>query len=569
MQRHRNGVLDRPLLLALIGITSILVDLGPENKQYGDKCIDEAESLIFADLEKPSTVKVQALALIIKHRWASGRFSSAFMLLGIASRFAVVLRLNHEQPHLCFLAQESRRRLMWALYMMDSGAAGGYEDFAQWSAERVRLQLPCNERNFEFDLPQKTEGLVPPPQPMSEDLGNLALHVRVFWLRSKTVAFGRKAIRASTHQELAALPSEVAALHQELNAFNQRLQASFKYTKNNLRLRMYSPRLCVFVMVHIWWRQCHMDLYRFAIQGIIEALPKEVMGRCDPAFLTLCRQRCVEHASAMSDIFRDMLELDTGIPVTDLDLPVCAYQSARLLHYAYRMSATELGMSAQDVITRSERCLCMVKASCNGCPAAKSVQLDLERLIQHGPSLESAPSASSSSGLERADHEPGRAPGRVHQASSRHSLVRQLDVVDDSGIGAPPGPEEKPPDVLEDQGDRAPSIHSGVVPKPVTISAQMPSRNPQQGCMAMTNGLDLDNGFGMDVQTGKPVEAPIQQVTSEGMPSIDLTSQNNAFEGALDGFNLSMEPFRWDSFNWLSSAWPNSEYALSQQKFIG
>ncbi|MCG8340336.1 MAG: fungal specific transcription factor domain-containing protein, partial [Cytophagales bacterium] len=380
--------MDKPLLLALIGITSILVDLGPETKQYGDKCIDEAESLIFAELEKPSTVKVQALALIIKHRWASGRFSSAFMLLGIASRLAVVLRLNHEQPHLCFLAQESRRRLMWALYVMDSGAAGGYEDFAQWSAERVRLQLPCNERNFELDLPQTTEGLVPPPQPISEDLGNLALHVRVVWLRSKTVSFGRKAIRVSTHQELAALPSAVTALDQELNDFNQSLRASFKYTKNNLRLRMYSPRLCVFVMVHIWWRQCHMDLYRFAIQGIIEALPKEVMGRCDPAFLTLCRQQCVEHASAMSDIFRDMLELDTGIPVTDLDLPVCAYQSARMLHYAYRTSGNELGMSAEDVITRSERCLCIVKASCNGCPAVKNVQLDLERLIQHGPSLQ-------------------------------------------------------------------------------------------------------------------------------------------------------------------------------------
>ncbi|KAJ2904298.1 hypothetical protein MKZ38_008357 [Zalerion maritima] len=562
MQRHHAGLLDKPLLLAIVGLTSLLIDMGPGIKQFGVKCIDEAESLILSDLEKPSTVKVQSLCLIIKHRALSRRFSSSFMLIGVASRFATVLRLNHEQPHLCFLAQESRRRLMWALFMIDSSAAGGYEDFTLWKADQIRLQLPCNERNFEFDLPQTTEGLVPPPQPVSEDLGNLALHIRIFWLRSKVISFGKRAIRARSPQELAALPAGVSALAQELESFNQRLPLSFRYNENNLRLRMYSPRLCVFVMVHIWWRQCHLDLFRLSLGGLVEALPKHVLDRCDQGFLAMCQRQCVEHATAMSNIFSDMLSLDTGIPVTDIDFPVCAYQCARLLHYAFATAANELSMSADDISERAERCLRAVKASCNETPAVVSIQGDLERLIRDGLSAATTPSNCETPGPEAEQQEQRHGAPRGEEAMSRHSMIKQMDIVDDSGIGAPPAPEERLPEVVGDQGERNTSIHSGGLHTPVTMSGQLPLPNHQG--MDIMNGYDPDGGLGMDIQppVGKHMEIPMHGPGN--MPIVDLTAQNNAFEGAADPMSFNMEPFGLDSLTWFSSEWLNAEYPQQQ-----
>ncbi|PHH82221.1 hypothetical protein CDD83_3326 [Cordyceps sp. RAO-2017] len=200
MAQHAAGKVDRSLLLALVGITSCLTDMGPAVREYGDRCVDEAEALVLADYTRPSTFKLQALVFIVKHRILSNKFASAFFLFSIASRFAVALRLNHDNPALCFLAQESRRRLMWALYCIDSGIANGHRDCALWRADRIHVRLPCNERNFEFDLPQPADRLVagpdepPPPPRHAEDVGSLALHVRIFHIRQRIVDFVRDAL---------------------------------------------------------------------------------------------------------------------------------------------------------------------------------------------------------------------------------------------------------------------------------------------------------------------------------------------------------------------------------------
>ena len=194
MERYHAGSLDRSLLLALIGITALLADLGPGMDEYGERCIDEAASLCLTELERPSVFRLQALVIAVKHRILSKRFSSAFMLHAIASRFATALRLNHENPSLCFLARESRRRLMWSIYMIDSALAGGQPDFALWAdADRqIHIQLPCNERHFEFDLPEPTRPL-PPPRPgpggtaprLPDVVGFMAPPVCIPWMRTR------------------------------------------------------------------------------------------------------------------------------------------------------------------------------------------------------------------------------------------------------------------------------------------------------------------------------------------------------------------------------------------------
>lgn len=552
MQRYHSGLLDRSLLLSLIGITTLLVDSGLDAKELGENYVNQAEAQILSDLEKPSTVKVQALVFIIKHRLLSRRFSSAFMLLGIASRLAAVLRLNHEQPDLCFLAQESRRRLMWALYMMDAGVAGGYEDFSLWSSERVKLQLPCNERNFEFDLPQITEGLVPPAQSLSEDLGNLALHVRVLWLRSKILVFGKRATRTQSTEDIAALQSGVTSLAQELDAFNGRLPASFKYNQNNLRLRMYSPRLCVFGMVHIWWRQCHMDLYRLAMPGMVEALPENIIQRLDSNFLRSCQQQCIMHANAMAEIFADMLALDTGMPVTDIDLPLCAYQSARVLHYAYLLPGVYIEILPESIETKTATCLKIVQSCCNECPAVKTIKLDLERLIQGRTSLSTSSRKTSLTQNTAEMICNTNVPSSMEEPTmSRHSLVKPMNIIDDSGIGTPPAPEEHPPEVVYDE--EVPVTD----PQNLTIvSASSLQFTPQE--MAIIDGFDPDNGLDLDIQMRKLGDVTVQHVN--GIPSTDLTSQNNAFEGALDGMNANTEAFGLNSLTWFSSEWLNANY---------
>lgn len=380
MQRYHSGSMDRPLLLSLIGITSILTDLGPGAREYGNRCISAAEGLIQRDLGRPTVLKIQALVLIIKHRIFCRRFSDAFMLTGLASRFAAALQLNHENPRLCFLAQESRRRLMWSLFMIDIGMAAGHPDFTLWAhrPECIDLKLPCNERNFEYDLPEVTEALVPPPRqsdgslpPLTDKVGFLALHIRIQWIRSKILAFTKTLVlpRAGGW-DLKALPRKCEELQEDLNAFEGRLPPQFKWNEANLRLRAYHPRLCVYLMTHLWWEQCHCDLYRIALVGRRESLSKEAISRLDPAFVKYCQRQCFEHAKAMAEML-DMV-LQKGVPVSDLDLPVLGYQCANTLYYTLASCGDEFGLSHASVAEMAATCLKVVKQSAPG-PAAAAI----------------------------------------------------------------------------------------------------------------------------------------------------------------------------------------------------
>lgn len=373
MQRYHTGSMDRSLLLSLIGITSLLTNLqhGHGAREYGSRCIAVAEKLILRELDRPTVLKVQALVLIIKHRIFCRRFSDAFMLTGLASRFAAALRLNHENPRLCFLAQESRRRLMWSLFMIDIGMAAGHPDFTLWAhrPNMIDLKLPCNERNFEYDLPEVTETLAPPPPlpdgtlpPLTDNVGFLALHIRIQWIRSRILAFTKEFVNKPIRQmDLAGLPRRMQELRADLDAFEARLPGAFRWNAANLRLRAYHPRLCVYLMTHLWWRQCHCDLYRMVLVGRRESLPKKAIAMLSPDFVRTCQSQCWEHAKAMAEMFALVSQFEKGVPVSDLDLPVCVYQCANTLYYTLAATPDMVDVTPASVTDMANVCLRVVK----------------------------------------------------------------------------------------------------------------------------------------------------------------------------------------------------------------
>jgi hypothetical protein len=264
---------------------------------------------------------------------------------------------------------------------LDTGISSGQVDFALWPnpQNQIHVQLPCNERNFEFDLPEPTEPLTPPSlgpdglvRTLPDVVGFLALHVRIQWIRSKIQQYTTHILANSTLEALSQLPQRTAELAGELDAFEARLPLSFRWSEANLRLRAYSPRLGIFIMTHVWWQQCHCDLYRLWISGTREALPEPLVSQMNPDFVSHSRRQCYDHARTMADMFAQLLALGNEMPVMDLDLPVCAYQTAKLLYHGFKNSAAELVITAESVEELARVCLRIVKQSTAG-PAAASI----------------------------------------------------------------------------------------------------------------------------------------------------------------------------------------------------
>jgi poly [ADP-ribose] polymerase len=388
MELYHAGSLDRALVLSVVGVTSLLTDLGPGMVEYGNRCVEEAVSLCLAGLEKPTISRLQALVLAIKHRILSKRFSSAFMLHAIASRFATALRLYQENTELCFLAREARRRLMWAIYMIDASIATGQAEVAIWfDAERqIQLQLPCNERNFDFDLPDPTESLRPPDPdpatgivpPLPDVLGLMALHIRLYWMRTRILQCTSRAAASPSADTLAMLPGQLAELAAELEVFEARLPVSFRENEANFRLRSYSTRLNIFITTHMLWRQCHLDLYRLFLPGLKEALSPAALQQLDSHFVMQCRRSCYEHARRMADMMSQLLSLSSTAstpPVADLDLTGCAFHCSRVLYHGLQTDNGEfgLGFTQERVQELASVCLRAARQSTPGQASASIV----------------------------------------------------------------------------------------------------------------------------------------------------------------------------------------------------
>ncbi|KAK7209080.1 hypothetical protein V2G26_016258 [Clonostachys chloroleuca] len=526
MGQYHLGKVDRPLLLALVGVTTYLTDMGPGLRSYGARCIDEAESLILSDYARPSTIKVQALVLMIKYRILSNRFQSAFFLLGIASRFAVALRLNYDSPNVCFLAQESRRRLMWAIYCIDAGISGGNRDYSLWRSERLFLGLPCNERNFEFDLPQETEKLIPDPDhqrsPQAEDIGSVALHIRIQHIRHKISEFTKEAL-GNRDVNPRTLQTSVLSLHGELEDFAAHLPASFQFSEKSLQLRAYSPRICVFLMIHVWWRQCHCDLYRLGLVGLREALSRSVLENFDESFIEHCQRQCVDHAIAMANIFLSMQKLHAK-PVADLDLALCAYQCTRMLKYAYHAKSGNLNLTQENVMEHFKVCLQAVKDCCMGAAAA-GIRSDIEKVIAQGLGPRTSPARMTPPDLNTIANVNSRPrPAATHAAtpSSRPSLFKDIEVPDDgfSTTTSAPSNRANPP------RDNFPPVQNNVpaVPQAIMTDAWTPPTG--DGDVDITLNDAHSETLGATPST--------HALAAPGGPS----ELNNAFEGAMDGLGL-------------------------------
>ena len=97
-------------------------------------------------------------------------------------------------------AKEARRRLMWSCYIIDSWVGSGVDQLTLVNIHDLKIQLPCDERNFLLQVPSITEMLEPGQflrfvptslQALSgaTNLGMAAYFIRIVELRQRVLRF--------------------------------------------------------------------------------------------------------------------------------------------------------------------------------------------------------------------------------------------------------------------------------------------------------------------------------------------------------------------------------------------
>ncbi|KAJ6078605.1 hypothetical protein N7467_008358 [Penicillium canescens] len=220
-----------------------------------------AQRTILEALDSVTIENLMAAVLLHDYAVRLGNFSNAFMLSGITTRMTQALQINLEyntdilcqeaESNLPVTARESRRRLMWSCYIMDALVGSGVDQLTLMDERDIKIQLPCNERNFTQQVPCLTETLNPGNRlkllPGDPDNTSLSPNMGIMAYFIRHIALRKRVLRYIKHLGDAMVPwspeSEFALLDADCRAWYESLPASLQFTPDAIYIRKDTSQL--------------------------------------------------------------------------------------------------------------------------------------------------------------------------------------------------------------------------------------------------------------------------------------------------------------------------------------
>ncbi|KAH6987951.1 hypothetical protein BKA56DRAFT_629983 [Ilyonectria sp. MPI-CAGE-AT-0026] len=436
IQRCRDKTIDRALKLAICAITAMYF---PKNNDVPDPWAQEAERIILDRLESPSIFQLQASLLLIRYRAGVGQFPRAFIIAGLAARWALALRLNYEHSRLGPVAQEVRRRTFWSLYLLEDSFCVGLKEFELFDPDTIHLQLPCEDVDFHQERPVSTGYLQPGKGLEPEVLGSRAAFVRLAFIRRGIMRLNRRVFLKEVN--LSELFISMEKFQNDLLRLRTRLAPADQYPPTNPEELHRPPQ---YAITHMSWHQCHCDLYRIFLTGYPESTPHAAVEGMAATDRALMKDKCLGHAEQIVKVLSDFVQHKDERDMLEFDAAVCAYHGARLILFGTYTGRDNTGLPMQMAINKAQLCLDVIARYFDFSAQLKAMRQELERVIQqHKSWLESADHRA----VFTADPNPRPPPklskdAHIRQRLAIHSLLRQSDFVDDSRDAAPEPPAE-------------------------------------------------------------------------------------------------------------------------------
>ncbi|KAG6122890.1 hypothetical protein E4U14_003764 [Claviceps sp. LM454 group G7] len=376
----------------------------PLLQDAGNEWAKRAEYLMLANFGKISVQRLMTAILLHDFHFRLGEYGQALMISGLAVRMAHALKINTEYDPdiLCTQAdtaapsvasRESRRRLMWACYVLDAWAGSGVDQLTLLRENDIKIQLPCNERNFGLRIPSVTETLgighvlqfLPPaivPRRPAANMGIMAYYIRV-------VALWKRIVRYVSHLHAASPPpwnpdSLFAALEADLRLWRQELPDFVDYTAETIYARLDSNQLGALVLMHCTYHHNYLELYKLTMPDLFK-LPKPLAFPSEHQdFLQTAQANCYYHARQIAEILDEAVEHGSRL-LSDSLLPFFVYDSSRLmLYYVARLldpnrpDAEAKMRDAVKAVGSNSRVLRMMSALF---PIAQSLSTTIERWL--------------------------------------------------------------------------------------------------------------------------------------------------------------------------------------------
>ena len=351
MQMLEKDLIPRSLLLVVIATSFRYLD---PTSVLPDAWADECRRLVMLEIFSPiSTTTLQTLILLQRYEWHRGSHISAWFISALAIRLAHALRLNIEIPNdrdnsgttIPVSVRETRRRLMWGCFVMDSMMEAGPRPLSELDPSSIEVRVPCDEGSYQLGIEANMENLDPSrnsidllrpssSRPKMGRLGVSAFAVRLAVLRRQILRYTLPYHpRNQGHLPLKApwdLDAPFYHWQRKLDEWLAALPEDLCFNRDTLYRR--GSRLLSFLNLHCMIHAAYCDLFRIGSYMIashmsIGSLPSIQMP--PESYLQHCRRGRLQNAFAIANILSETI----GYLSSEQDpfVAICACLAIRVL----------------------------------------------------------------------------------------------------------------------------------------------------------------------------------------------------------------------------------------------
>ncbi|OQD90498.1 hypothetical protein PENANT_c001G02457 [Penicillium antarcticum] len=315
----------------------------------GNQWAKIAKARMFVDLDDLSLEKLMTAILLYDHDLRIGSYASAFMLSGVTARMSQALQLNlesssdilcNEPDSSCPVTNESKRRLMWSCYVMDSWVGSGVNQLTLLEDKDLKIQLPCHSHNFSLGTACITEtldeekvlGFIPREQTPSRPAQNMG--IEAYFIR--LVSSRKKVLRYVKHLDTSKPPweadSEFMQLATEFANWRRYLPQSLKWNSGAIYARKESSQLGALTLLWCTYHQTLCDLYRIGMPNLFRIRRHHEFPPVQQDFLDNCRRACFDNSRELSKILAEASRHGMKA-LSDTWLCIIAHDSTKVMLY--------------------------------------------------------------------------------------------------------------------------------------------------------------------------------------------------------------------------------------------
>ncbi|KAL1896061.1 hypothetical protein Sste5346_004800 [Sporothrix stenoceras] len=330
---------EDPLLLSVCALATKTIEMRKRGLwDIGCRWACDAQAAVFMGIQDITIRRCMCLVLLYEHASRAGEPRLCFLLSGMASRLTQALSLNLEYDHdvlevsrMSAADRESRRRLMWACYLMDTMLACGLRDLQVLETSSLRIQLPCDDRHFRYKVACRTavvdtkfmkkKDTVRSTSIDTQNQGLDAFLVRLYLVRDHVLQY----INSDTDEDD---PWRLVALIADLDAWKEALTPELQFNSDVIAVRKEESKLAALVSLHVMYHQVNCLLYRCTIPSMLfpARMHTGLSVKASPDFLAESRKGWFGHACAMSAIFEVSLQ-HQPLSMTDQAVAPSAYNA--------------------------------------------------------------------------------------------------------------------------------------------------------------------------------------------------------------------------------------------------